>query len=137
MGHVAAVLRLANFVCATRIAEKLGLREPAGQYKVSQTAMTSSDKKMELAPSSETEARQREVQLLINIAQPDPEYQPFIVTDEASLLDAVCTEPDDIARRLSAYFGADLGLELRQPIWRIVDRIKRLRPGWPDDPGPS
>jgi hypothetical protein len=48
--------------------------------------MTSTDKKVVLAPSSETEARQREVQLLINIAQPDPKYQPFIVTDEASLL---------------------------------------------------
>jgi hypothetical protein len=93
--------------------------------------------KIEAAPSTETESRKREVQLLINIAEPDPEYQPFIVTDGASLLDAVASEPADISRRLDAYFGASLGLDLRTPIWRLVDGIKRLRPGWPDDPGPS
>jgi hypothetical protein len=94
-------------------------------------------KQIEVAPSFETELRQREVQLLINIAQPDPEYQPFIVTDEASLLDAVATEPDEIARRLEVYFGAPLRLDLRSPIWRLVDAIKRLRPDWPEEPEPS
>jgi len=94
-------------------------------------------KKIEVAPSLETELRRREVQLLINIAEPDPEYQPFIVTDEASLLDAVATEADAIAKRLDAYFGAPLELDLRSPIWRLVDAIKRLRPGWPDEPEPS
>jgi len=95
------------------------------------------ERKIEVAPSVETESRRREVQLLINIAEPDPQYQPFIVTDEASLIDAVGPEPADISRRLDAYFGASLGLDLRTPIWRLVDAIKRLRPGWPDDPGPS
>jgi hypothetical protein len=92
---------------------------------------------IDVAPSTETELRRREVQLLINIAEPDPQYQPFIVTDEASLLDAVA--PDEVAIRLrfEAYFGASLGLDLRLPVWRLVDAIKRLRPGWPDDPGPS
>lgn len=99
--------------------------------------MKQPERKIEVAPSVETESRRREVQLLINIAEPDPEYQPFIVTDEASLLDAVAPEPEEISRRLDAYFGASLGLDLRAPIWRLVDAIKRLRPGWPDDPGPS
>jgi hypothetical protein len=94
-------------------------------------------KPIEVALSLETELRQREIQLLINIAEPDPEYQPFVVTDEASLLDAVGTEPDEIAKRLEAYFGAPLRLDLRAPIWRLVDAIKRLRPDWPDEPGPS
>ena len=70
---------------------------PAGRR---QTAMNMSDKKFEQAPSSETEARRREVQLLINVAEPDPEYQPFILTDEASLLDAVATDSAEITRRL-------------------------------------
>jgi hypothetical protein len=95
------------------------------------------ERKIEVAPSVETESRRREVQLLINIAEPDPQYQPFIVTDEASLLDSVAPEPTEISRRFDAYFGASLGLDLRTPIWRLVDAIKRLRPGWPDDPGPS
>jgi hypothetical protein len=45
------------------------------------------DKQIELARSIETEARKREVQLLINISEPDPQYQPLILTDEASILD--------------------------------------------------
>ncbi|HEY1308033.1 MAG TPA: hypothetical protein VGF24_30985 [Vicinamibacterales bacterium] len=94
-----------------------------------------SDKKLELAASVETESRKREVQLLINIVEPDPEYQPFILTDEASLLDAVATAPDAMLRRLVAYFGTELDLDLRLPVWRLVDRIKQLCPEWPDDSG--
>jgi hypothetical protein len=86
----------------------------------------------EVARSGETKARRREVQLLINIAEPDPQHQPLVVTDEASLLDAVGTDPDEIARRLDAYFGASLGLDLGAPIWRLVEMIKRVRPGWPE-----
>jgi hypothetical protein len=93
--------------------------------------------KFEDASSAETDSRRREVRLLVNIAEPDPEYQPLIVTDEASLLDAVGTEPQEIARRFDAYFGTSLSLDLRSPIWRLVDTIRKLRPGWPDDPGPS
>ena len=95
------------------------------------------EKKIELAPSTETETRKREVQLLINIAEPDPQYQPFILTDEASLLDGVATDAGEIARRLNTYFGADLGLDLGVPVWRQVDHIKQLRPGWPDEPNVS
>jgi hypothetical protein len=95
--------------------------------------MTSSPRSVEFAPSNETLARGREVQLILNIAEPDPEFQPGVLTDEASLLDAVATPPAEIARRLDAYFRADLELDLALPLWRLVDTIKRLRPGWPDD----
>jgi len=89
-------------------------------------------KRIEVAESVETAAREREIQLLINIAEPDPEYQPLILTDEASLLDAVGTDPTEIAARFRVYFSADLGLDLRLPAWRLVDEIKRHIPGWPD-----
>ncbi len=92
---------------------------------------------IELGPTSETVERGREVQLIINIAEPDPEFQPGVLTDEASLLDAVPTSPIEIARRLDAYFRADLGLDLALPLWRLVDAIRRLRPGWPDDLEPN
>lgn len=99
--------------------------------------MNPTGRKIEFAATLETEARSREIQLLINVVEPDPEYQPVGLTDEASLLDAVATSDDDMLRRLSAYFRADLELDLRMPIWRLVDVIKRMRPGWPDDAGPS
>ncbi|HEX2672326.1 MAG TPA: hypothetical protein VHM25_15705 [Polyangiaceae bacterium] len=99
--------------------------------------MTSSPPNIELAPSTETAARGREVQLLINIAEPDPELQPFVLTDAASLLDVVPTSPADMHRRFDAYFKADLELDLALPVWRLVDKIKRLRPGWPDDLEPN
>jgi hypothetical protein len=99
--------------------------------------MPSSPPTIEIAPSIETVARGREVQLIINIAEPDPEFQPSVLTDEASLLDAVPTSPPEIARRLDAYFRADLELDLALPLWRLVDTIKRLRPGWPDDLEPN
>jgi len=99
--------------------------------------MPSSPPSVQPAPSTETVARGREVQLLINIAEPDPELQPFALTDEASLLDAVPTSADDMHRRFDAYFKADLELDLGLPLWRLVDKIKRLRPGWPDDLEPN
>lgn len=89
---------------------------------------------LKIAASVETEARKREVQLLINISEPDPQYQPLIVTDEAALLDVVGTDPGELSRRINTYFGRDLGLDLRLPVWRLVDHIKQLLPRWPDDP---
>jgi hypothetical protein len=93
-----------------------------------------SSRKIELAPTIETDKRQREVQLLINIAEPDPEYQPVLLTDEASLLDAVGTQTEEIRRRLNAYFGVDLGLDLTTPIWQLVDQLKGVNPNWPEEP---
>ena len=110
-------------------------RRPPIRGTLAQQRMKQPGRQIEVAPSRETDLRRREVQLLINIAEPDPEYQPFIVTDEASLLDAVAADASDVERRLIAYFGHSLGLDLRTPIWRVVDAIKRIRPGWPDDPG--
>ena len=56
---------------------------------------------------------------------------------EASLLDAVGTEAKEITRRVDAYFGVDLGLDISLPVWRLVDEIKRLKLGWPDEVGPN
>ncbi|MGH7786553.1 MAG: hypothetical protein ACRERC_06775 [Candidatus Binatia bacterium] len=90
-------------------------------------------RKFEIAPSTETERRAREVQLLLNVVEPDPEYQPFILTDEACLLDAVAADDDTIRARLRAYFRGEFQLDLKEPIWKLVDRIKRLHPDWPDE----
>lgn len=58
------------------------------------------ERKFELAPQVETDLRKRESQLLINIAEPDPEYQRFILTDDASIFDAVGTDETVIKQRM-------------------------------------
>ncbi len=62
--------------------------------------MTKPKREFELAEQVEPERWRRGMQLLINIAEPDPEYQPFLFTDEASLLDAVGADEGKIQRRL-------------------------------------
>jgi hypothetical protein len=95
--------------------------------------MKDEGKKFELAPQVETELRRREIQLLINIAEPDPQYQPFLLTDEASIFSAVGTDESVIKNRMTFYFGENLELPLHLPLWRLVDRVRKLRPGWPEE----
>jgi hypothetical protein len=95
--------------------------------------MRDTPKQFQVAPRAETERRHREIQLLLNVVEPDPEFQPFLLTDEASLVDAVGADAEVIQRRLDCYFGASLGIPLQTPLWRFVDEIKARRPGWPAD----
>jgi hypothetical protein len=90
-------------------------------------------RRFEIAPHTEIQRRAREVQLLLNLVEPDPEHQPFVLTDEASLFDAVGREEDEIRRRLELYFGRPFAFDLSLPIWRLVDEIRAWRPGWPEE----
>ena len=90
-------------------------------------------KPFEIAPDTEIQHRAREVQFLLNVVEPDPEYQPFVLTDGASLFDAVGLDEDEIRRRLGAYFGQPFAFDLSQPVWRLVDEIRTWRPGWPEE----
>ena len=54
----------------------------------------------------------------------DPEYQPFFLSDEARLCDAVATEPEDIQKRLDGYFGERLAVSLELPVYQLVRRHK-------------
>jgi hypothetical protein len=65
------------------------------------------------------EQRRREIELLVNIIAPDPEYQPWYLADEADLF-AVRDQGERILRpRLEGYFGNPLKFEIkkRQPLW--------------------
>jgi len=61
---------------------------------------------IEIAPNSETQRRAREIQLLLNVVEPDPEYQPFLLTDEASLFDAVATRRAKSGGALASISGS-------------------------------
>lgn len=90
-------------------------------------------KPIEIAPQTETERRAREVQILVNIIEPDPELQPFLLTDEASPLEVSGTEPEVIRGRLEFYFRRPLPVPLTTPLWQLVDALRDAFPGWPDE----
>lgn len=90
-------------------------------------------KRVEYAPTVEVESRVREVRLLIKIVQPAPEYQPFFVSDESTLLDVATEERSVVEARLEAYLRRSLPLPVTSYIWQVADAISAACPGWPDE----
>ena len=85
------------------------------------------------ADSHETERREREVQLLINVIEPDPEYQPIFISDLATFYDVTGQDENVIQSRLEFYLKGNLPASLHTPIWQFVDMIKAQHPGWPEE----
>lgn len=90
-------------------------------------------KKIEFADTSEVEEREREIRYIFNIVQPDPAYQPILLSDESTLLEATSRNEAEALRRLECYFGSPFPCSLRQPVWRLVNDMKRRFPGWPGE----
>ncbi len=88
---------------------------------------------IQFASSGETTKRAREVQILVNLIEPDPKYQPIFISDEAGPLDICNLDEPDIQGRLGAYFRDALSVDARMPLWRLVDELKRRHPWWPDE----
>ena len=93
---------------------------------------TVSEERIVLGEKSKT--KRREIEILVNIIAPDSKYQPWYLADEADLF-AVRDQSEKVIRpRLEGYFGKPLKFEIRnrQPLWELVDEIKKLYPDWPD-----
>jgi len=90
-----------------------------------------------VAPQDRINDRRRIVQLIINIVEPDPDLQPLLLTDEASLFEVSQVSPGRMQRLLESYFGCAVPIDLRQPIWKVDDALKELFPGWPDGWSPQ
>jgi len=90
-------------------------------------------KNIEIASDTEVKNRKREIQLLINIQEPDPEYQPFILTDEATVFEVNTDDEKKILKKYSNYFNEDFTISLHMPLWQVVDAIKSKYEGWPDE----
>jgi len=83
-------------------------RSSLGRLAARSRASVKRPKRIEIAEQTETERRAREAQILVNIIEPDPEYQPFLLTDEASPFDVSGTQPEVIRERLEFYFRRPL-----------------------------
>jgi len=90
-------------------------------------------KGIEIAPDTQVKKREREIQLLINIQEPDPEYQPFIFTDEATVFEVNLDDEKEILKKYSNYFNEEFTISLHMPLWQVVDAIKNKYQGWPEE----
>lgn len=84
----------------------------------------------EVSQSGQTCSRARAVTALLNVLEPDPEYQPAFISDEASVLDCLAEEEEELRNRLERYFGAAVTHDLRQPVWRLADQLQVSFPDW-------
>jgi hypothetical protein len=82
----------------------------------------------------ETKKRSREIQLLVNLIEPDPKMQPWFISDEGRVFDICSLEEDEIRRRLGVHFRGPIHSNLEAPLWKFVDLLKAEFPGWPDNP---
>ncbi len=93
----------------------------------------SNDKQIEYAEDFESKKREREIQLLINVIEPDPEYQPFYISDEATFFDVTVQDESLTKSRLEFYLKGELPAPLLTPLWKFVDLIKKRYPEWPEE----
>ena len=91
------------------------------------------NKKFELAESTEIEKREREIQLIINVVEPDPEYQPMFISDEATFFDITGQLETEIEEKLRFYFKGELPAPINVPFWQFVDLVKNKYPKRPDN----
>lgn len=87
---------------------------------------------IEFAQTLEIDKRKREVQYLINIVEPDPEYQPYFLSDEASIFEVTAMDEEEIDVRLKAHFGKDFQFPFTSKLWKAIDEIKQRFPNWPE-----
>lgn len=94
--------------------------------------MEVTEKRLEFASDLETRARWAAVVRLLEIVEPDADYRPWFISDEASLFDCTGYEEHEILAALRQEFGAGFLVQIGQPIWKVVDDIRRSFPAWPD-----
>ena len=99
--------------------------------------MPNDRRRIEAAGTVESVRRSREIQLLLNVIEPDPEFQAFFVSDEASARDVSGAPHEVVKARLEFYLRRALPVPLSTPLWKLVDAIKAMHPGWPDDGPPG
>lgn len=73
---------------------------------------------------------QREIQLLFNIVQPDPKYQPSTKRISESLTECFNLEENVLQKRLMQYFGDSFDIPINQPLPDLVEQINATYKDW-------
>ncbi len=70
---------------------------------------------------------------MINIMEPDAEYQTMFVSEEVCFHDIVGPDTEEVEDRLKFYYKGEVLTLLSTPIWQFIDMVKQRYPGWPDE----
>ena len=89
------------------------------------------ESQLKLTSKYKSHLYRREIQLLINILQPDPEFQPLQITDNLRVFDVVTANEKIIRERFENHFEQPFTFELKQPLWKLVEDIRLRMPDWP------
>ncbi len=73
---------------------------------------------------------QREIQLIFNIVQPDPKFQPTTKRISESLAECFDLEEEILLARLKQYFGDSFDLQINQPLPDLVEEINLKYKDW-------
>ncbi|CAH0535132.1 hypothetical protein VST7929_02793 [Vibrio stylophorae] len=73
----------------------------------------------------------REIQLLINLLEPDPALQPTWVSDEDCFFDICTLTRKEIEEKLRIYFRGELPADVSLPLWRFIAKVQEQYPSWP------
>lgn len=73
---------------------------------------------------------QREIQLLFNIVQPDPKYQPSTKRISDCLTECFNLEEKVLQNRLMQYFGDSFDIPINQPLPDLVEQINEKYKDW-------
>ena len=72
----------------------------------------------------------REIQLIINIVQPDPKFQPSPKRLGESLEECFDLDVQVMCMRLQQYFGDSFNIAINQPLPDMVEEIKHTYKEW-------
>ena len=73
---------------------------------------------------------QREIQMLFNIVQPDPKYQPSTKRISESLTECFNLEEKILQKRLMQYFGDSFDIPINQSLPDLVEQINVKYKDW-------
>jgi len=74
----------------------------------------------------EVQARAPKIEEMLRQVCDEDEF-PWFVSDQATILDVCTLTPEEIVGRLASVYGSKVQLvELRLPIWKLLDRLTML-----------
>jgi hypothetical protein len=69
--------------------------------------------------------RKQELNILINVIESDSQYQPYFISDKATVYDVFGHSEQELRNSLETYFKMKLDISFDLPIWKLIDVLKQ------------